>query len=233
MRHRLILAVAAILCGSGAPAATRTYTVTSFDRVRVEGPFQVTIQSGRGSSARAEGPDSRMLERVRLEVVGRTLVIRRDRDTLPGGSLAGIRIVATTPALMSAAVMGSGTLSVEAVRSARFDASVSGTGGLEVASIDADSVTISATGNGRAKFAGRARQVRGLIQGAGTIDGSGLAADDVAVTSAGASDVTLAARRSAKVVASGSGRVVILGTPACTVTSEGSVEVSCAGPPRR
>lgn len=236
MQPRVIRAVAVLaiaLLPATAGAATRTYTVTSFDRIRLEGPFEVVVQTNRGSSARAEGPDARMLDRVRVEVLGRTLVIRRDRDAIAGGSLRGIRITTSTPALSGAAVLGAGIIRVEQARASRFDISVSGAGGVEIGALQADSVSISATGAGRAKLAGRAQQVRALVQGAGTIDGGALTAADVRVTTAGAGDITLAASRSATVNATGSGAVTILGHPACTVAAEGTVEVLCEGPARR
>ncbi|WP_165374805.1 GIN domain-containing protein [Sphingomonas montana] len=235
MQRRLILpiATAALLSAAAAPAATRGFSVTSFDRIRLEGPFAVTLTTGAGASARADGPDQRMLERVRIDVMGRTLVIRRDRDTTSGGTLKGIRIALSTPALSGASVLGAGSLTVAANRGARFDATVSGAGALAVTGLDTDLLNVTSTGAGSTTLAGRARNLRAVMQGTGTIDAPTLIAQDAVVTTAGSGTLTLTAVRTAKVGATGGGLVTILGTPACTVTSEGTVEVVCEGPKRR
>ncbi|GGE92602.1 GIN domain-containing protein [Sphingomonas prati] len=216
-----------------APAATRGYTITSFDRIRVEGPFAVTLTTGAGSSARAEGPDGRMLSGVRLDMMGRTLVIRRDRDAIQGGTLRGIRIALTTPAILGATVVGAGSLTVATSRGARFDAGVSGAGSLAVTGLDTDLLNVTITGAGNTKFAGRTRALRAVVQGAGVIDAPDLATQDATIVSAGSGTITVAAARTAKVNATGAGAVTILGTPACTVASEGTVDVTCDGPNAR
>ena len=235
MQRRLIrLAVlAAAVAASGASAATRGYSITSFDRIRLEGPFAVTLRTGAGSSARAEGPDQRMLERVRIEVMGRTLVIRRDRDGTPGGTMRDIRIALSTPAISGATVLGAGSLAIAAGRGPRFDAAVSGAGSLALTGIETEQLNLTITGAGQVTVGGRARQLRAIVQGAGTIAAPDLSVQDAAVTTAGTGTVTLAATRTARVNATGGGTITILGTPACTVASEGTVEVICAGPARR
>lgn len=232
MQRGLILLAAALL-PTAAPAATRSFSVTSFDRVRVEGPFAVTLRTGTGSSARAEAPDLRALDGLRIENMGRTLVIRRDRDSRSGAPLKGVRIAIATPAITGATLLGAGSLTIDTARGARFDASVSGAGALAVGKIASDLLNITITGAGNTTMSGTTHQLRAIIQGAGTIDAPGLIAQDVVLTSAGTATATLAATRSAKVNATGSGTITILGTPACTVASEGTVEISCTGPARR
>jgi len=225
--------MAAALLPAAAPAATRGFSVTSFDRIRVEGPFAVTLRTGTGSSARADGPDRRALDDVRIETMGRTLVIRRDRSGTSSAPPKGVRIALTTPAVTGATVLGSGSLSVDAARGARFDAAVSGAGALTIARIDTDVLNVTVTGAGSTKLDGATRQLRAILQGAGTLDAPGLTAQDAVLTTAGTATVTLTATRTAKINATGSGDVTILGTPACTVASTGTVEVTCTGPARR
>jgi hypothetical protein len=230
LQRRLIRAAAgaALLLGAtAAPAATRGYSVTSFDRIRVEGPFDVTVRTGVGSSGRADGPDRRMLDRVRIEVIGRTLVIRRDQDAASGGALTGIRIAVSTPAVTGATVLGTGMVTIDSGRGARFDVAVSGAGSVSVAALDIDLVNVTILGSGTARLAGRARQVRASVQGAGTIAATPLSTQDATITMAGTGTVALTAIRTARITASGAGAITISGTPACTVQSVGTVEVRC------
>ena len=44
--NRIMLAALAITVAAPAQAAERRYTVTDFDRVRVDGPFVVTLATG-------------------------------------------------------------------------------------------------------------------------------------------------------------------------------------------
>ncbi|MFD1951772.1 GIN domain-containing protein [Sphingomonas arantia] len=232
-RSLIALLAAAAALPTPAAAATRSYSVTSFDRIRVEGPFAVTLITSAGSSARAEGPDARMLGGVRLDMMGRTLVIRRDRDATQGGSLRGIRIALTTPALLGATVLGAGSLTVATGRGARFDAGVSGAGSLGVTGLDTDLLNVTITGAGSTKLAGRTRALRAVVQGAGVIDAPDLATQDATIVTAGSGTITVAATRTAKVNATGAGAITILGTPACTVASEGTVDITCDGPNAR
>ena len=57
MTRSLRLALSAALAALASPAAaeTRSYTITSFDRVRIDGPYAVTVRTNSGSFARATG----------------------------------------------------------------------------------------------------------------------------------------------------------------------------------
>ena len=73
---------AARRAGSGAPQ--RNYSVTSFDRIRVDGPYQVTVKTNVAPFARASGtPGS--LDGVSIRVEGRTLIVRADTSGGWGG----------------------------------------------------------------------------------------------------------------------------------------------------
>ena len=72
------LILAGLAAASPAPAATRGYTITSFDSIRVDAPVSVILTTGQGPSARAEG-DQALLDRLHVDVSGRQLVIGMDR----------------------------------------------------------------------------------------------------------------------------------------------------------
>lgn len=225
---RPALALLAMLAAP-AGAATRTYSVTGFDKVRVEGAYAVVLKVGPGGTAVANG-DMRAIDRLSVEVRNRVLVVRTSPSAWGGwgGENAGALVLSvTTPNLVAATVAGSGSIAIDRAKAQRFDLMVSGSGSAGIAALEADRAILSLVGGGTIKVAGRAAQVRATAQGSGTIDAAGLAADDVELGVTGSGNARFAARRTAKVTASGSGTIIITGNPACTVTSVGSGVVRC------
>lgn len=72
-----------LLLPTAAQAADRRVFVTSFDRIRVEGPFEVTVATGRAAGATISG-DARQLDRAEVRVDGTTLVVRPAPDDVRG-----------------------------------------------------------------------------------------------------------------------------------------------------
>jgi hypothetical protein len=226
----LILGVL-VLTASAAPALaeSRGYTITSFDKIRVAGPFTVNLRTGASPSARAEG-SPRALDQVRVEVQGRTLVVSADRNGwggMPGENGGPVVLNVSTPDVQAAMLTGSGKLNVDRAKSARFDLWLTGTGEIAIGSLAAERLWVTITGSGKVTIAGKAAQVRAIVQGAGQVSGARLVADDLDLAVNGAGDVSLAATRSAKVTASGSGNVMVAGNASCMVHANGSGEVRC------
>jgi hypothetical protein len=224
-----IAAFAAVLAAAPAGAADRTYPVTDFDSVRVEGPFEVSLATGLSSHVQASGaPEA--LERLSVEVEGRTLRIRVNPSAwggYPGQSPGRVRIVAATRDLVRASVVGSGSLDVDKARGLRLDLAVGGSGHLKVRALEADNLNVGLVGSGQIGLGGHARQMRATIQGSGDLDGAALRADDLILGADTAGSIILGPARTAKVRATGAGDVTIGGTPACTVDAKGAGRVLC------
>src|SRR5690349_20556352 len=77
------LALLAFAAAAPAAAAERHYSITDFDRVQVDGPYRVTLATGRSSAARAEG-STEALDHVSIDVQGGILRIRRNRSAWGG-----------------------------------------------------------------------------------------------------------------------------------------------------
>lgn len=219
------------LSAAPALAAERSYSVADFDRIQVEGPYEVTLVTGRSSAARAVGAaDS--LDRVSVEVQGRTLKIRPNRSAwggYPGDTPGPVRIEAATRDLVAATLLGAGSLSIDKVRGLRVDLTVSGPGRVSVNRLEADNLILALTGAGRIVAAGNAKQVRASVRGSGDLDSSGLVADDALVAAETTGSVSLSARRTARIHANGLGDVTIGGTAACTVDGPAADRVRCGG----
>ena len=221
--------LALVTLAAPAGAAERTYPVLDFDRVQVEGPFEVVLTTGQPTRVRASGsPDA--LERLSVEVEGRTLRVRVNRSAwggYPGQSPGPVRIEAATRDLVRASVLGSGSLAVDKARGMRIDLSVGGSGRLNVGGLEADNLIVGLVGSGHIGLAGHARQMRATISGSGDMDGHALKADDLQLSTDTAGTINLGSARSAKVTARGPGDVTIGGTPACTVDAQGAGTVRC------
>jgi Putative auto-transporter adhesin, head GIN domain len=221
----LLLAAAA----TTASAAERRYSVTSFDRVRVDGPLDVTITTGSAPAAMAEA-DAAALDGITLAVDGQTLTVRR-RASLSGARDAGprkpVRITLGTPVLRAATVNAGGRLVVDRMVAQRIDLAVNGSGTLSVAKVDADQLIGTITGAGSMTLAGKAGRARYLVTGPGSYDATALIANDLFVSADGTGEVRVAARYTADIVANGLGNVTVAGSPACRVKAAGGGAVVC------
>lgn len=226
MRPLLLLLA---LLPAPALAATRTYSITTFDRIRLEGPYTVTLRVGPGASARADG-DQRAIDRLKVEVQGTTLVIRTGTTGWGGWDKASpgrVSLAVTTPALSGVGLSGSGMLAIDRAKAMRFDIAVSGSGSVALEAVATDRLGVVLVGSGRVTVAGHAPQTKATLQGSGSIDATKLAVDDLELGSSGSGDAKFAATRTAKVSATGSGDVWVAGTATCTVNAVGSGEVRC------
>jgi hypothetical protein len=227
---RFLLAFALLAAAMPARAADRTYTIGSFDRVRVAGPFEVRLVVGGSPGARAEG-DSDLLDRVEVEVNGGTLVVSMGINGWGerGAAASSVPVVTlSTPRLQSATVNGGGRLTIEDMEGQALTLMVTGSGSIEATGLDARQLDATVIGTGSLRLAGEAAKARLASNGPASIDATGLEVDDLTLRTDGAGETHVAARYTADVNAVGVGRVVVDGSPACVVRpAQGHAPVVC------
>jgi hypothetical protein len=219
------LPLALLFAALPAHADERTFMLSGFDRIRVEGPFDVTVTTGGSATARAEG-DTRAVQDVEVRTLGSTLVVSRGVNGwggYPGAARRAPKIVVSAPNLRGVSLTGSGRVSVSRMRGARVDLSLTGTGTVQVSEIDADQLVAVLVGTGAMSLAGRTLGANVQTNGAGTIDAQGLTANDLQLNAQSAGDATFTVRRTAKVSALGQGTVRVGGGATCTVNGAGPV----------
>lgn len=230
-RRSLSMTAVAALSAGTASAATRTYIVTDFDSIRVEGPLNVAIETGRGASARGEG-SATSLDQVDLRVTARVLTVRlkpspfesaRDRNAPP------VRLSLTVPSLRKVQLTGAGSLHATGLDKSRADIIATGSGSITITAIDTDTLSLAQFGAGSVTLAGKAKSVDLRVSGNGGLDARNLRAADLELALEGAASVEAQAERSAKIVAAGPGNATITGSPGCTVRRVGSGVVRCGG----
>ena len=211
-----------------ANAATRNFGITSFEKVRVDGPFKVTLTTGVAPFAKASGSQA-ALDRVAIEVRGDTLVVHGNLDSwggYPGKDSGPVEISLGTHDLSSAWVNGSGVLSIDRVKGLKFGLSVQGSGAGEVGQADVDQLSVTVMGSANARLAGGAAKLTAVIRGISSLDASGLSSKDATLGADGSATIAADVSNSVTVDASGPATVRLSGGPACTLRVSGSASVS-------
>ena len=223
--------IAVVLFATAGPAigAERRYSVTDFDRIQVDGPYQVMLTTGGSSSARATGSNA-ALDRLAIDVQGRTLRVRASSSSwggYPGTPTELPTVTLTTRDIQAATVNGSGSLSIDKARGLKLSVSLVGTGKASIAAVESDNLLVNMLGAGSLTLGGKAKTMRAEVHGAASLDAAGLTAGDAQLFADTSGEVKLAVTRAVTVQASGSGDVTIGGTPACTIKSMGAGQVRC------
>ncbi|WP_188053477.1 GIN domain-containing protein [Sphingosinithalassobacter sp. CS137] len=229
MRRLLPVPLFLLLLISAAAPQDRTYLISGFERVRVDGPFEVHVTPGMTAKARARG-GRRALEALDVHVSGSTLVVSGGSDPAAGGrDSAGASPVVEVevPRLRAASVNGGGELHIAEMHMPRAEVSVNGAGTVEVADVRAEDLSATLIGTGRIALAGTAGEARLRSNGAGSIDAQALEAGDVSIVAETTGPITAHARYSARVLARSLGTVAIAGPGQCRVS--GPAPVSCEG----
>lgn len=228
MRSALILPVALLIAGTAHAQTQRTEMLAGFERVRVDGPFVVTVTTGTRGKATINGARD-ATERVAVRVENGTLIVSASQNAWGGNDRAARATVAVEAPVgtRGVAVRGGGTVSVDRLRGARLDLAVAGSGTLKVAEAQADQLYATLTGAGRIEVAGVAGRARFLSIGTGSVEARGLRVDDLAISQDSLGDGVFTARRTVTVSSAGLGSVTVEGDAACTVTVQRGGPVAC------
>lgn len=225
MRRLALLSLFALT--AAAPGDDRSFMVSGFERVRVDGSYDVRIVTGGPFAAVASG-DADALLRLNVRVDGGTLVVATGADgggvrTRPSGAIV-VRVSVPTP-IRAALVNGGGRLAIDRMKSQRVELGVNGAGTLRVDGIDAGEVVATQTGAGSLAASGKSGRATFSSYGVGAIDAAGLEVNDLTVRSDGSGGGSFAARYTARINALGLGPVSVAGAPKCTIS--GTAPVTC------
>jgi hypothetical protein len=228
---RIALLALAALAATATPAAAaeRRFTVTDYDRVVVEGPYRIRLDTGRPPSATASG-SPQALDGVAIDVQGRTLRVRPNRSAWsasPAAAAGPVTIILSAHEIRAASVVGAAQLDLGRVSGLRIDLSLQGTGRLSAREVAADRLNLILVGSGRMELAGTAGDLRADVRGWADLDAAALRAEATILNTDTAGRIALTAGRQATITAAGTGDIEIAGTPACTVTGAAAGQVRC------
>lgn len=228
---RSMLLAPLFLLTAAAPVEERGFMVSSFERLRVDGPFEVEVVAGPPRAVATGGRAA--LDQVSVRTSGDTLIVSAGPLAWANarGQTAAPRLRISVPALRAATLNGGARVKVTEMRGARVDLALSGAGSLDVGAVCAEDLVVSLTGNGAITLAGTAARARMRTSGAGSIDAATLTAGDANLTSDGSGSIRVNVRYSARASALGSGGIDITGKPECILRGPGPM--TCTGTIRR
>jgi hypothetical protein len=222
---RPLLLAPLLMLAAAAPAQERRFMVGGFERLRVDGPFEVEVVPGIPGAV-AIG-DRGALDQVTVRSSGDTLVVSGGPLSWTGRKGAALpRVRVSARSLRGVALNGGAKVRVAEMRGAQIELLQAGAGSLDVASIRTDDLTANLTGTGAMTLTGTAGRVRMRNYGTGSIDASGLSANDASLNSASSGDIRINVRFTARANATGSGGISITGKPECILRGPGPMECS-------
>lgn len=214
------------ITGNG-DVTTEARDTGAFDAVSLSGGFRVVIRQGQGSKVEVRA-DRNLLPYIETRVVesgkGRTLEIS-PRKGVNLSTANGPSFTLEMPALRAVAVAGSGTVTVEAMKTGGVDAAIAGSGDIQFKALDAERLGMKVSGSGNIVAAGRAGSASVSIAGSGDVRAADLATEEVKVSIAGSGDAQVQATRRLHVSIAGSGDVKYVGAPEITSSIAGSGKI--------
>lgn len=214
-----------LLLAAPAQAATRGFTITGFDAVRIDAPVKVILTTGGSIGARADG-DQAALDRLRVEVSGRLLTVTMDRRAgEKASSPATLRL--STQMVSRIVLAGGGSVMVDRMKGLAGQLVLGGSGDIAIADVQLDRLDLMLGGAGRVTLAGRAGVANFQVIGPGAIVAAQLRARQLTIGNNGPGSIAASADVNATVTASGSGDISVDGKPACTVTNRGTGTIRC------
>jgi hypothetical protein len=228
MRTFLLALLAATAVASPACGATRNFAITSFTKVRVEGPYKITLTTGVPPFARASG-SATALDRIAIETSGDTLVVRADPNAwggYPGEDPGPVEVSIGTHDLSNVTLTGAGSLAINRVQGLSFGLSLLGSGAVEIDDVAADQMQVGIAGTASARLKGRANHLAATLRGLSSLDAANLDSHDAEITADGSATVTASATNTARVEASGPATIRLSGRPSCTLKVAGSASVT-------
>ena len=223
-----LLILASLPATAAAPVAQRNYSVTSFDRIRLDGPYEVRLKTSVAPFARASGSQA-ALDGLSIRVEGRTLIVRPTSGGwggYPGENRGPVTIDVGTHELGTAWLNGAGSLMIDKIKGLDFDLAIQGAGSARIDTADIDQLKLGISGAGSARIAGRAAKMTATVRGTSSLDAEGLSVKDAVIGAEGPAIVRATVTNAAKVDALGLAAVTLAGKPACTVNAKGSASVT-------
>jgi hypothetical protein len=228
MRTFLLAVASAIAFVSPASAATRNFGITDFTKVRVDGPYNVTLVTGVAPFARAIGSTT-AIDRVAIDVRGDTLIVHSNVSSWssdPGANSGPVEVSIGTHDLTNAWLNGAGSLNIDRVKGLTFGLSVQGSGSAQISDVSVDQLSVSVIGSASAVLGGSAKKLTAIVRGISSVDATHLTAADATIGAEGTATIDANVTNSANISASGNATIRFAGRPSCTVKANGPASIS-------
>ncbi len=207
--HLFVFAIMMSLAGKVAAQNSETRQVSGFTSVSSAGSFKVNVTMGNTESLRLEG-DAAVLSEIETVVQDGNLKIGYKKDSegkKNWTSKDAVTVYITAKTLKSAALAGSGYIHVQGtVSGEKFSAAVSGSGNITVKT-DVKSFTAAIAGSGSVVASGASDNSNVSISGSGNFKGYDLKTSTTSVKSAGSGNAEVYADQKVSGAVAGSGNI--------------------------
>lgn len=229
-------------------SASETRQIATLDGIDINGPMQVEIRVGQGTSLQVEG-DSNILPLLRTDASTGTLRVWVEGNVRTSQPL---RITYTTPTLRQVTTNGSGQMNISGLsggplsltlngsRSVRvngyvsnLDVRMNGSGGLNASGLDSSATAARVSGSGQLSL-GRVNgdQLNLELNGSGGANASGNVRNmTVRTNGSGSADLAGLTGQMAELSANGSGSISAAVTQSVVAAANGSGHVTVYGNP--
>jgi len=175
-----------------APPVSKTFDLPEFDHVDCSSGLRAVVSPGSGQSVRLEAGNRQLLERIKVEVVARTLRARHGGNPL-GAFIAGsvfnlareATLFVTLPVLSGVTAATGANVTIDVALGETFAAVVSTGAVLTVAATKADDVNLVATTSGIIEIGGACDRLDIRCSSGGRISAVELAATEMKIEAAG------------------------------------------------
>ena len=226
----VVLVSVSLLLSSAGHAAERKFSIFGFDDIRIGNGVDVVLTSGKGPSARAEGSNREILDRVSLQKNGKQLVVSVRPKSLDRNNYeedAPVTLYLSSFAIENLTHLGSGMVTLDTLSGRTPKVRLGGFGTLRIDSVEADRLDVVMAGGGQLTMAGEAVAARLELQGASIFESPNLEVEKLILIQRGPVSSHLAVEREANITNFGTGRIQIEGRPNCMVRTDGSAEIIC------
>ncbi|MCA8833391.1 head GIN domain-containing protein [Hymenobacter pini] len=210
-------AVAAVLSGSlvSSAAAQQLRNVSGFEQIKASGAIDVVLTQGATTQVKVDAePD--VLEHVRTEVQGNTLVMYRDKGLSSLLSNKKVTVYITCPTLTRVEVSGASDVkSTTPFTADNFTVHASGASDVTL-HLNVKNLSASASGASDLHLTGRAEQQQVHVSGSSDYKGYDLQSRTANVQASGASDAYVSVTEELQSHTSGSSDVHYKGKPRLT-----------------
>lgn len=226
----IMLALGFAAMAAPVQAAERTFSISSFEDVRIIGSVDVFISTDRGISAKAEAANREILDRILLRKSGSQLIVSvkpKAENTTRFSASEPVTVTLSSYVVKSITHSGSGNVSLDKLGGRDAKARLNGFGVLTINDVDADTLNVAMNGGGQIVMAGQAAKGKIQLVGSSIFDGSQLTLETLELVHRGPASSHIFVEKEANISNSGTGRIQIDGRPNCSVKSGGSAEIIC------
>lgn len=202
-----------LLCAAGVAQAApveEQRSVSSFQRIRVEGSIDVRVAPGKLSATVRGEPAA--VRQVLTELQGDTLVVRQTDAYPRRGPAVVVQIQA--PTLSALDLNGSGDVRLKDFNLSALALMVAGSGDLHAQAITVGRLEVKVAGSGDIRLSGSCEQAAMAVAGSGDVSATDLSCREISVSVAGSGDAEVRATDRLSASVAGSGDIRYRGRPA-------------------